>query len=247
MAKGDDSRARNQLDYQSKFAQNNLNNLRTDTIVPQNQAMWNYYQNAVGRGQSDYDNLMSGYQSFLNENPYSEFIKSGGYSPGDISSIRARAIAPTRAIYQNAINDIGRQTRLAGGYAPNAIAARSKANREMSSGISDANTNAEAAIAQLINQGKQFGISGEVARQLQGRNAMAGLFGTAPGMARMFGDQALQSTAQQLQLAGLQNELGLGTANAQINAGRLPGRMDSTLDWINQGSDIIRKLNPYGK
>lgn len=224
MAKGDDQRARNQLDYQGKLAQNHLNNLRTDTIVPQNQQMWNNYTSAVDQNKADYGNIMGGYQSYLGENPYGEFIKSGGYSPQDIASIRARAIAPTRAVYQNSMNDINRQKRLGGGYAPNAIAARAKMGRDLSSSLSDANTNAEGMIAQLINQGKQFGTSGEVGRQLQTRGAMSNLYGTAPGMASTFGNQALQSTAQQLDLANLQNQLGLGISGRQIEAGQLQGK-----------------------
>ncbi len=117
---------------------------------------------------------------------FGEFADTGGYSPEDISSIRARAVSPIRSIYSGARRDIDRQQALQGGYSPNRTASLAKMAREQSSTTADAATNAEAAIAQMVNQGRRFGVSG-----------MSGMYGTTPGLANMFGNQALQ--AQQLQ------------------------------------------------
>ena len=43
MAKNDKNKTQRTVDTQTNVAQNNLNNLRTDTLVPQNQSMWNNY------------------------------------------------------------------------------------------------------------------------------------------------------------------------------------------------------------
>jgi hypothetical protein len=49
MAKGDDSRARNQIEYQGGIAQNNLTNMRNE-FIPQQQAMWNQYYGGAPAG-----------------------------------------------------------------------------------------------------------------------------------------------------------------------------------------------------
>ena len=245
MAKGDDSRARNQITAQGGLAQNNLNNLRSDTIIPQNQTMWNNYQNAVNQGWGDYNGMMQGYQQYLRDNPYGEFMKNGGIGASDAADLRARAIAPTRAIYANAQNEINRNARLNPVSAVNKNAALAQAARGMSSGMSDAVTNANADLAQMRLQGKEFGTSGEVNRALAIRDAMSKLYGTTPGMVNTFGNQVLQSTNQQLDLAKLQNELGLGIMGAQNQASQIPGKMDKSLGWASDISKIIRNVNPY--
>lgn len=90
---------------------------------------------------------------------YDSFASDGGFSPQAIQDIRARAIAPTRAVYQNAQRNVDRQRSLSG-FSPNYTSATSRMARDLSSQISDANVNADASIAQIIQQGKMFGVSG---------------------------------------------------------------------------------------
>jgi hypothetical protein len=91
---------------------------------------------------------------------YKEFSRTGGYSDADMANMRARGIAPIRAAYSNAQNEIGRARSLQGGYAPNAIAAQVKMAREQGQGMADASTNVEAALAQMKQAGRLSGLGG---------------------------------------------------------------------------------------
>src|SRR5215471_381977 len=227
MAKGDDSRSRNQINFQGGQAQNRLNNL-WDTVTPQNQFFWNNYQNAANSAMPDYQNIMNSFKAM--EPGYAEFARTGGFSPTDVASMRSHAIAPTAAVYKNAMRDVDRAKALSGGYAPNYIAARSRINRDLAQSISDTSTGVESNLAQMKQQGRLAGMEGgsNLAR------SMAGLYGTAPGLASTFGQQLLGSTGNLLNLGGLQNQLGLGLTNAQIQASQLPGKGDYALSRIGQ-------------
>lgn len=78
-----------------------------------------------------------------------QITSEGGVGPAgvDYGAIRARAIAPTRGIYQNAMRDLRRQRSLAGGISPGYGAQMAQLARGMSQGISDASVNAEGAVA----------------------------------------------------------------------------------------------------
>lgn len=241
MAKGDDQRSRNQINAQGGLAQNNLNNLRNDTLIPQNQRAWTDYLTASEGNKADYANMMQSYNNYLAQNPYDSFIKNGGIGPEEAASIRARAISPTRAIYANAQDQVKRNLRLNPNSAVNSNAAMSRLARESSSAISDADTNAEAQLAGLRQSGREFGTSGEVGRQLNARQGMTSLYGTTPAQAAMFGNQVLQTTGQRLQGEGLQNELSNNIMRNQIDASRLPGKYDSTMGRINDIFNLAQK------
>lgn len=91
---------------------------------------------------------------------YGNFAKTGGFSGDDISNLRARAISPTRAIYGQAQDELNRQRAIQGGYSPNFGAASARMAREQSQQASDANINANAGIAQMVQQGKLYGLTG---------------------------------------------------------------------------------------
>ncbi len=90
---------------------------------------------------------------------YGDFANTGGFSDQGISDIRARAVAPMRSMYGQAQNDIDRNRSLSGGSA-NYNASKAKMSRELGYGLADASTNAEAQIAQMIQQGRLAGLSG---------------------------------------------------------------------------------------
>lgn len=223
MAKGDDARARNQINYQGQLAQNNLNNLRTRTVDQDRPIFHDNYMNSVTRQTGDYNNLMGG---------YNEFARTGGFSPTDIANIRSRAIAPSRAIYENAMRNISRNRSLQGGYSPGYQAAQSRLQRDTGQAISDNAINAEAAIAELRQRGQLAGLQG-------GSN----LYGTTPGLINTFGNQLQRNTDQQIDIENLQGRLGLGLINSQIQAGQLPGKWEHTFgrlrDVFDLGSDIL--------
>lgn len=129
------------------------------------------YQNMAGGGnnfsfdpafRSQLDSAIKGYQGFAD---------TGGFSEQDKSDLRARAIAPTRAVYANAQSNIDRAKSLQGGYSPNYTAATAKMSRDLASGISDTNTNANAALAQMIQSGKLAGMGGVTQATLGGQGA----------------------------------------------------------------------------
>lgn len=221
MAKGDDSRARNQIDYQNKRAQNSLDNLWQlygDHLVDASSR----FNTAANQNNADYSGIMSRYK---------EFADTGGFSPEDVSNIRSRALAPTRAVYANAQRNVDRQRALQGGYSPGHGVLQARMAREQGQGLSDASTNVEAQLAQMMQQGRLAGISG-----------MNQAYGTTPGMASLYGnlyDRRLQGMGE---LQGLQNQLGLGTMNAQIAASNIPGKWEHTVGRIGDVFDIGKKV-----
>src|SRR5438093_3530252 len=219
MSKGDASRAQNAINYRGDMAQNYLGNVRGN-LLPQNQTLQNRFNTSADQSTQDYGKLMS---------DYNQFAQTGGFSPQAIQDIRARAIAPTRAVYANAQSNIDRQRALQG-YSPNYTAATAHLTRGLSDAISDANVNANASIAQLIQQGKLAGLGG-----------MRDVYGTTPGATSMYGQQLGQSNQQQLALQELQNQLGLGLIGSQIAKSQIPGNFQQALGNIGGTLGVIGK------
>lgn len=101
-----------------------------------------------------------GYTNPLRESGYEEFARTGGFSPTDLANIRARAVSPVRAVYANAMQNVNRQRALQGGYSPGYNIMQGRLARQQSSGISDAATNAEAGIAEMVQKGRLAGLAG---------------------------------------------------------------------------------------
>ena len=91
---------------------------------------------------------------------YSEFAKTGGFSPTDLGNIRARALSPVRAVYANAQRNVNRQRSLQGGYSPGFGALTARMSREQGQETSDAATNAEAGISEMVQKGRLAGLAG---------------------------------------------------------------------------------------
>lgn len=161
----------------------------------------------AGGAIGDYGNIQGQLQNFAT---------TGGYTPQDIANIRARAVSPIRSVYSSARRDLDRQRSLQGGYQPGRATALGRFAREQGQATADATTNVEAALAQMINQGRRFGLSG-----------MAGMYGTTPGLASTFGSQALQAQA-------LENAMARGMTADQIAASQLPGAWETSLGRIGQ-------------
>lgn len=272
MAKGDSSRAQNQINYQGGLAQNSLNNQmnRTQDLYG---GMYNNWQNATGNNLANYDEIMNNYRNFQNQasqfnlNPadranvqgamsrYQNFADTGGFTPQNIQDIRARAIAPTRAAYQQGINQVNRSQALSG--ASNAPAAIARMSREQAQGASDASVNANASIAQAIQQGKLAGTQGLAATSLAEQNAqlmadqirnqlglagnqgMSSLYGTTPGLASMFGNQVLNANSQANQLQGLQNQIAQMIMQGQLGKSQIPGDFQQAMGNIGSGLGLV--------
>lgn len=98
-----------------------------------------------------YDQVLSG---------YSQFAETGGFSPDDLANIRARSVSPIRATYANAEREVNRQKALQGGYSPGFNVLKARMAREQGQAGAEATTNAEAGIAEMVQQGKLAGLGG---------------------------------------------------------------------------------------
>ena len=198
-----------------KVAQKETGQLKS-MMDPQIQQFQGLFNQAAPRQMQDYGNLMGGYQNFQ---------QTGGFSPQDLASIRARSVAPVRAAYGTANRNVARQKSLQGGYMPGQGTLQARLARESSSAMSDASTNAEAGIAEMVQRGKLAGLQGA-----------SSLYGTTPGMSSMFGNQVLNAMGQR---AGV-GQMGI---NAELGAQQLPGKWEGTLGRIGDvarlGSNVI--------
>lgn len=180
MAKGDDKRRKNEAyDVASRYP----TALLDDVISPQMHTFWNNYKSNLPQAQADQRNIMGRYQNFAD---------TGGFSNADLANIRARSISPIRSVYSRSLAELDRHKALQGGYMPNYASARSRFARDQGQLTSDATTNAEAGIAQMRQQGRLAGLGG-----------MSGMYSATPGMLNMFGNQALQSAGQGLDIGRL--------------------------------------------
>lgn len=169
---------------------------------PQISQFQGLFNQAAPRQMQDYGNLMSGYE---------DFQKTGGYSSQDLSNIRSRSVSPVRAAYANANRNVNRQKSLQGGYSPGMGTLQARMAREQGQAMSDASTNTEANIAQMVQQGKLAGLQG-------GSN----LYGTTPGMSSTYGNQVLNAIGQRA-------NLGMGLIGAERDAQQLGGRWDGIM------------------
>ena len=266
MAKGDHSRQQNQVNQQGGLAQNLQNNV-VGNQLPQNQQLQNRFNVAADQGNRDYSQLQglgtsllgntlgSPMHSFGAYGGYQDMAGNGGFSPQNISDIRARSVAPLRAVYANANADVDRQRALGGGYSPNYNATKAKMARELGYGLADANTNVEASLADSIRQGKLAGLGGmtgidtsqlnnETSRLGLGNSlfsALGSLYGQAPGMASMYGNQLGQSNEQQIQTQGLQNDIMRAILGGQNNVANTAGNTQNVLGNIGSGLNLVGK------
>ncbi len=215
------------------------------------------FSDAAKKQGSDYDTIMANYSKLFNSSPTSpisysgspdvtsalgnlkDLSTTGGYSDQNISDIRARGIAPIRAIYSQAQEGLNRQKAIQGGYSPGFGAASAKMAREQSNLISDKSTDINAGIAEAINRNRLAAsspysslASGEAGRNLDvsefntnlantdknrmltATEGMRGLYGTTPALTSVFGNQVAQA-----------NQLGQG--QQVINNNRRQGDIQS--------------------
>jgi hypothetical protein len=201
------------------------------------------HASSVLQGGEDYDSIMREYERLRQTNPIlanynyyqspelqqsinqlSENTRTGGYSADAISDIRARGISPIRSVYANAMRNASRSRNLAGGYSPNAGAVDAKFAREQSSVLSDATTDVNARIAEMVAGGKSTALNNLASlssretdyrsgidqdnineqRRIQTQlplellRGRTSLYGTTPAMAELFGQQALQQRGQDM-------------------------------------------------
>jgi hypothetical protein len=107
-------------------------------------------------------------------------------------------------------------------------------SRDAAYATSDQTTNAEAGIAQMIQQGKLAGLGGLQSGILGGQAGASGLYGTTPGLANTFGNQVLGSTGQMLQGNQLANDISRMKMGGAANAAQVPGDFSQAMGNISQ-------------
>lgn len=162
------------------------------------------------------------------------------------ADLRARAIAPIRAAYQTAANNVDTQRGIAGGYSPNYTATQAKLAREQGYGMSDAETNANAAIVAMQQQGQLAGLQGLTGAQLGALAGATGAYGANPGLAGTFGNQALGANQQALGGSALQNQLAQILFGAKLGQSQIPSNYQQALGNINSTIGTIGNAYTLG-
>lgn len=222
MAKGDDARTRNLITQGNDFSGTLGQQTRENILDPNYRATRDNYNNAVERQGQDYSNIMSG---------YGNFAQTGGYSPQNIADIRARSVNPLRSVYAGANREVDRSRALQGGYSPGYGVLKARMARDMGQGISDANTNINANIAQMVNQGKLAGLGG-----------MASTYSATPGLVGTYGNQMLNASGQILNSDEMRMRQQLGLIGQQNQLNQAPGKWEHALGRINEVFNLGGKV-----
>lgn len=101
-----------------------------------------------------------------------------------------------------------------------------------------ANQNADLQAQQLSEQSLQALRN----TQLEGLRGQTSLYGTTPGLASTFGNQALDAYRNRLQLENMRNQLGLGLLDTQVRA---YGQQQPTDPWWKQALNAAGSVIPY--
>lgn len=135
---------------------------KPQTQQPEPQPIMPEENTGGGGSSSNYSSTTNSWESGapISFSGFQDFAKTGGFSAADLANIRARAVSPVRAVYANAQQNVNRQRALQGGYSPGFGVLQARMAREQGQGISNAATDAEAAIAQMVQQGKLAGLQG---------------------------------------------------------------------------------------
>jgi hypothetical protein len=215
-----------------------MENLQKELWGFNDQARGNY-DKSLGMAMTSYDDIMNAYKGFGNNqdvagarSTYGDMASTGGV---DGRAIRDRAMSGVRSVYDGAKREVNRSAALAGGYAPNRIAAQTQLAREGSIAASDASTNAEASLAELISRNRLAGAGGLAnlgQMDLQNTAGMANMYQATPGLANMFGNQVLNSQNNLMQGQNMQNNLAQMFMNARAQNSQIPGNFAQAMGNI---------------
>lgn len=224
MAKYDDKRTRNDLNY---------NKDRGENLYSQTKAGLDATGSTFGMGYNDAVQSDTGMRNAA-QTGYQNFIDTGGLSPMDQARIRSRAVSPIRAAYSNAERNVerGMNSGVSGTMNP-ALSGllRARMAREQGQLASDTTSNAEAGIASLISQNKLAGLGG-----------MSQLYGTTPGATSLFSGNILKNQQQQLDLNDQENKRMQGLLNTQLGLTQAPGNTDKAMQWAGEASQIGKRI-----
>jgi len=191
-----------------------------------------------GGGGSSYSSSTRSFESGapISFSGFQDFAKTGGFSAADLANIRARAVSPVRAAYQNAQQQVNRQRSLQGGYSPGFGVLQARMQRTQGQGVSDAATNAEASIAEMVQQGKLSGLQGMAGTEgrTSGSDTSGGSSGGGGGSGGKRGADALPTALVPEKKKSFWQKLGSGLKKAgqialPVVAGSFTGGLASPL------------------
>ncbi len=176
---------------------------------------------------SDLKNSIEGYKGFRDtgglsaENVermrgmggFDEFAKTGGYTPESIANIKAQAISPIGSFATGTRDELARRQALQSGYAPGFDAANRALQRDTARAIADTSLNANVAIQDRVNQGRQWGISGLTGAE----QALAGMQ-TGNRLAALGGETTAGQAISEADARNMANQLAVQQFNAQQEA-----------------------------
>lgn len=280
MAKGDNKSINKQIQAGRQTYQPQLQQY-TNSLYPQQQSGWQNYNAAAAQNTADYGNLMSGYANYFqnpgiqyNRSPemqsamggYQGFANTGGFSPQDIQDMRSRAVASVNSNYADAANKIAQQRELQGGYSPNYTAAMAQMARNQGYQRSQALTDVNANLAQMVQQGKLAGLQGlgglsaedaqlalsALASNAAARNAAlsgaSSLYSAQPGLTRTFGDQVQASNDALARSLGLSTGYDTNLIGQQIDtAAKVPSNFGTAMGYFGDVTGGLGNLSKIYK
>ena len=149
---------------------------------------------------------------------YKNFIDTGGFSPEDIAVMRAQAVNPTRQLYQNIQDEMTTAQNRAGLNTSGGNVAALRAASDAADKIGNINTTTEANLAQMKQQGKEFGTTGLTQASLgqaQARTAVEQL-DSQMKEAGLGGMTDIEKSRLQAELSNAQLNQGASSGNASI-------------------------------
>lgn len=182
---------------------------------------------------------------------FEEFAKTGGYTAPQLANIKAQAISPIGSFATGTRDELARRRSVQGGYAPGFDAANRQLQRDTSRAIADTSLNANIALQDRINQGRQWGIGGLSA-------AESGLAGMQTGnrLAALGGETNIGSAISNASAADISNAMAADQINAQIaaqeamvNAGREDAYRSQGLSGLSDiyGTDVGLQQGEYDR
>jgi hypothetical protein len=153
---------------------------------------------------------------------FDEFAKTGGYTDESIANIKAQAISPIGSYASGTRDELARRASLQGGYAPGFDAASRQLRRDTARGIADTSLNANVAIQDRVNAGRQWGISGLT----DAEGKLAGMQ-TGNRLAALGGETNVGGNISQASAADRANQMAVSQFNAMQETGA---------DQFNQGA-----------
>jgi len=168
---------------------------------------------------------------------YDEFAKTGGYTPESIANIKAQALSPIGSYATGTRDEMARRAAVSGGYAPGFDSANRQLQRDTARNIADTSLNANVAIQDKINAGRQWGIGGMSGAEGQLAAQQSGNRLTA-NQASSNIEMNLQDTISKYTAAGLSMEQATAKALSDFDAQNVGNEMNASMFNIGTQNDI---------